>query len=133
MLEHSDFIVVFVFLNIQFELVVFIWNKKRFFLPYPTKNQRWFNVGIQRCFNVYSTLCACWVVISSVEVYDKHIITCHFSYHALYQPSFIYHPLNLSDLGLIKGMIWKMPCNNLCILTDNIQNIKNINKYAMCY
>ena len=39
-------------------------------------------------------------VISSVEVYiyiyDKHIITCHFSYHTLYQPSFIYHPLSLS-------------------------------------
>ena len=28
-------------------------------------------------------------IISSVEVYDKHIITCHFSYHILYQPSFI--------------------------------------------
>ena len=26
-------------------------------------------------------------VISSVEVYDKHIITCHFSYHTLYQPT----------------------------------------------
>ena len=23
------------------------------------------------------------------KVYDKHIITCHFSYHTLYQPSFI--------------------------------------------
>ena len=44
-------------------------------------------------------------VISSVEVYDKQIITCHFSYHTLYQPSFIYHPLSLSALGLIKGMI----------------------------
>jgi hypothetical protein len=51
--------------------------------------------------------------ISSVEVYDKHIIACHFSYHTLYQPSFIYHPLSLLALGLIKGMIWKMPCNNL--------------------
>ena len=40
-------------------------------------------------------------VISSVEVYDKHIITCHFSYDTLYQPSFIYHPLSLSALGLI--------------------------------
>ena len=60
-------------------------------------------------------------VISSVEVYDKHIITCHFSYHTLISPhSYIipgaywlsgwYH-----DLGLIKGMIWKMPCNNLYI------------------
>ena len=39
------------------------------------------------------------------KVYDKHIITCHFSYHTLYQPSFIYHPLSLSALGLIKGMI----------------------------
>ena len=52
-------------------------------------------------------------VISSVEVYDKQIITCHFSYHTLYQPSFIYHPLSLSALGLMKGMIWKMPCNNI--------------------
>ena len=42
-----------------------------------------------------------------------HIITCHFSYHTLYQPSFIYQPLSISALGLIKGMIWKMPCNNL--------------------
>ena len=40
-------------------------------------------------------------VISSVEVYDKHIITCHLSYHTLYQPSFIYHPSSLSSLGLI--------------------------------
>ena len=41
-------------------------------------------------------------VISSVEVYyDKHIITCHFLNHTLYQPSFIYHPLSLSALGLI--------------------------------
>ena len=40
-------------------------------------------------------------VISSVEVYSKHIITCHFSYHALYQPSFIYNPLSPSTLGLI--------------------------------
>ena len=40
-------------------------------------------------------------VISSVEVYDKHIITCHLSYNTLYQPSFIYHPLSLSALGLI--------------------------------
>ena len=38
---------------------------------------------------------------SSVEVYDKHIITCHFSFHTLYQSSFIYHPLSLSALGLI--------------------------------
>jgi hypothetical protein len=38
---------------------------------------------------------------SSVEVYDKHIITCHFSYHTLYQSSFIYHHLSLSALGLI--------------------------------
>ena len=53
------------------------------------------------------------LVIYSVEVYDKHIITCHFSYQTLYQPSFIYHPLSLSALGLIKGMIWKMSCNNL--------------------
>jgi hypothetical protein len=44
-------------------------------------------------------------VISSVEVYDKHIITCHFSYHTLYQHSFIYHPLSLTALGMIKGMI----------------------------
>ena len=35
-------------------------------------------------------------VISSIEVYDKQIIACHFSYHTLYQPSFIYHPLSLS-------------------------------------
>jgi len=35
-----------------------------------------------------------------LEVYDKEIITCHFSYHTLYQPLFIYH-----DLGLKKGMI----------------------------
>ena len=28
-------------------------------------------------------------VISSVEVYDKRIIKCHFSFHTLYQPSFI--------------------------------------------
>jgi len=41
------------------------------------------------------------IIISSVEVYDKHIITCHFSYHTLYQPLFIYHPLSLSALGLI--------------------------------
>ena len=40
-------------------------------------------------------------VISSVEVYDKHIITCHFSHHTLYQSSFIYHPLSISALGLI--------------------------------
>ena len=40
-------------------------------------------------------------VISSVEVDDKQIITCHFSYHTLYQLSFIYHPLSLSALGLI--------------------------------
>ena len=40
-------------------------------------------------------------VISCVEVYDKHIITCHFSYHTLYQPSFIYRPLRLSALELI--------------------------------
>ena len=33
-------------------------------------------------------------VISSVEVYDKQIITCHLSYHIPYQPSFIYHPLS---------------------------------------
>ena len=25
-------------------------------------------------------------VISSIEIYDKHIIVCNFSYHALYQP-----------------------------------------------
>jgi hypothetical protein len=59
-------------------------------------------------------------VISSVEVYDNHIITCHFSFHTLYQPSFIYHPYRLlgwyRDLGLIKGMIWKMPCNNQYLL-----------------
>jgi len=36
-----------------------------------------------------------------VEVYDKHIITCHFSYHALYQPSFTYNHSSLSALGLI--------------------------------
>ena len=54
-------------------------------------------------------------VISSVEVYEN-IITCHFSYHTLYQPSFIYHPLSLMVLGLIKGMIWKLPCNNLYIV-----------------
>ena len=36
-----------------------------------------------------------------VEVYDRHIITCHCSYHALYQPSFIYYPLSLSALGMI--------------------------------
>ena len=30
-----------------------------------------------------------------------NIITCHFSYHTLYQHSFIYHPLRLSALGLI--------------------------------
>ena len=35
----------------------------------------------------------------------KHIIACHFSYHTLYQSLFIYHPLSLSALGLIKGMI----------------------------
>ena len=58
-------------------------------------------------------------VISSVEVYDKQIKTCHFSYLTLYQSSFIYHSwaYRLSgwyhDLGLIKGMIWKMPCSNL--------------------
>ena len=52
-------------------------------------------------------------VISSVEVYNKQIITCNFSYHTLYQPSFIYHPSNLLALRLIKSMIWKMPCNNL--------------------
>jgi hypothetical protein len=40
-------------------------------------------------------------VISSIEVYDKHVITCHFSYHTLYQPSFIYHPLSVTALGLI--------------------------------
>jgi hypothetical protein len=40
-------------------------------------------------------------VISSVEVYDKHIITCHFSYHTLCQPSFIYHLLSLLGLRLI--------------------------------
>ena len=39
--------------------------------------QKWLNILIQS-------------VISSVEVYDKHIITCHFSYHTLYQSSFIY-------------------------------------------
>jgi hypothetical protein len=34
----------------------------------------------------------------------------------LYQPSFIYQHLSLSALGLIKGMMWKMPCNNIqCI------------------
>ena len=42
-------------------------------------------------------------VISSVDVYDKHIITCHFSYHTLYHPSFIYHPLSPSALGLISS------------------------------
>jgi hypothetical protein len=31
--------------------------------------------------------------ISSVEIYDKHIIICQFSYHTLYQPFFIYHPI----------------------------------------
>ena len=40
-------------------------------------------------------------VISCVEVYDKHITTCHLSYNTLYKPSFIYHPLSLSALGLI--------------------------------
>ena len=50
--------------------------------------------------------------------YDKHIMTCHFSYHTLYQPSFIYHPLSLLALSLIKGMILKMPCNNLYIYTS---------------
>jgi hypothetical protein len=40
-------------------------------------------------------------VISSVEVYNKHIIICYFSYHSLYQPSFIYNPLSLSTLGLL--------------------------------
>ena len=54
-------------------------------------------------------------VISSVEIHDQQIIACHFSYHTLYQPSFIYHPLSLSVLGLLKGMIWKMTCNNLYI------------------
>ena len=39
--------------------------------------------------------------------WSKFIITCHFSYHTLYQPSFKYHPLRLTALGLIKGMIWK--------------------------
>ena len=41
------------------------------------------------------------LVIFSVEVDDKQIITCHFSFHTLYQPSFVYHPLSLSALGLI--------------------------------
>ena len=56
--------------------------------------------------------------------YDKQIIICHFSNHTLYQPSFIYHPLSLSalgwyhDIGLIKGMIWKMP--SICINTSKI-------------
>ena len=50
--------------------------------------QKWLNILIQS-------------VISSVEVYDKQIITCHFSYHTLYQSSFIYHSLSLSDLELI--------------------------------
>ena len=40
-------------------------------------------------------------IISSVEVYDKHIITCQFSYHTFNQPSFKYSPLSLSALGLI--------------------------------
>jgi hypothetical protein len=40
-------------------------------------------------------------VISSVEVYNKHIIICYFSYHTFYQPSFIYNPLSLSTLRLI--------------------------------
>jgi len=32
------------------------------------------------------------------KVYDKHIITCHFSYHTLYQPSFIYHTFSHRSL-----------------------------------
>jgi len=36
-----------------------------------------------------------------VAVYDKQIITCHFSYHTLYLPPFIYHPSSLSALRLI--------------------------------
>ena len=61
-------------------------------------------------------------VIFSVEVYDKPIIAYHLSYHTLYQPSFIYHSSSLrlsgwyNDLGLIKGVLWKMPCNNLYLL-----------------
>jgi hypothetical protein len=62
---------------------------------------------------VQSSYFLCWSTF--FFVYDKHIITCHFSYRILYQPSFIYHPLSLSALGLIKGMIWIMPCNNLYI------------------
>ena len=54
---------------------------------------------------------------SSVEVYDKHIITYHFSYHTLYQPSFIYYPLSLSALGLIKGMISYEKCHVINIFT----------------
>ena len=32
--------------------------------------------------------------------YDEQIIACHFSYHTLYQPLFIKHPLSLSALEL---------------------------------
>ena len=42
-----------------------------------------------------------FTVISSVKVYDKQIITCHFSYHTLYQPSFIYlYDLARTDKGI---------------------------------
>ena len=39
--------------------------------------------------------------ISSIEVYDKQIITCHFSFRTLYHHLFIYHTSILSALGLI--------------------------------
>jgi hypothetical protein len=36
-------------------------------------------------------------VISSVEVYDKHIITCHFSYHTLL--SALVHISSIEHIG----------------------------------
>jgi hypothetical protein len=48
--------------------------------------------------------------------------------HNAIKKIFIYHPLSPSAHGLIKGMIWKIPCNNLYTSRSSKSN-GNDNKF----
>jgi hypothetical protein len=54
-----------------------------------------------------------FLVTKSQIVYDKHIITCHFSNHTLYQPSFIYHPQFSGNSRSEHTDIDGKACNNI--------------------
>ena len=66
-------------------------------------------------------------VISFIEVYDKHIVTCHFSCHTLYQPSFIYHTSSLSALWLISWQrVWYEKCHVIIYIYIYVCNMTQI-------